>query len=67
MVLPLARGTPKVWNTCPVFFQAALLEGYVWAHPTTIKARRQAVVQGALLIAPLAVLPIPAEAPGHAG
>ena len=32
-----------------------------------IKARRQAVVQGALLIAPLAVLPISAEATGHAG
>ena len=60
MVLPLVGGTPAVWNTCLVFFQATLLAGYLWAHLTTerIKARRQAAVQGALLIAPLAVLPI---------
>ena len=28
MVLPLLGGTPAVWSTCMVFFQAALLLGY---------------------------------------
>ncbi len=27
MILPLLGGTPAVWNTCMVFFQAALLAG----------------------------------------
>ncbi len=32
MVLPLLGGTPAVWNTAMVFFQAALLGGYLYAH-----------------------------------
>ena len=40
MVLPLLGGTPAVWNTCMVFFQAALLAGYAYAHATTRPARR---------------------------
>ncbi len=32
MVLPLLGGTPAVWNTAMVFFQAALLGGYFYAH-----------------------------------
>jgi hypothetical protein len=31
-LLPLAGGTPAVWNTCLVFFQAGLLLGYLYAH-----------------------------------
>src|SRR3954466_3761430 len=31
-LLPLAGGTPAVWSTCLVFFQAALLLGYLYAH-----------------------------------
>ena len=27
MILPLLGGTPAVWNTCMVFFQAVLLAG----------------------------------------
>ena len=43
MVLPLLGGTPSVWNTCMVFYQAVLLAGYVYAHVTTnwLGARRQ--------------------------
>ena len=43
MVLPRLGGTPAVWNTCMVFFQAALLAGYAYAHATTtwLSARRQ--------------------------
>jgi len=32
LVLPFLGGTPSVWNTCLVFFQAALLVGYGYAH-----------------------------------
>lgn len=32
LVLPLLGGSPSVWNTSMVFFQAALLVGYLYAH-----------------------------------
>ena len=31
MLLPLLGGTPTVWNTCMVFFQATLLAGYAYS------------------------------------
>ena len=60
MVLPRLGGTPAVWNTCLVFFQAVLLVGYAYAHITTswLGVRRQAVVHAAVLLLPLLVLPI---------
>ena len=50
MILPKLGGTPAVWNTCMVFFQAALLAGYSYAHATTawLGVRRQALLQGRL-------------------
>lgn len=35
LLLPLAGGSPQVWNTCMVFFQGALLAGYLYAHVIT--------------------------------
>src|SRR5258707_4522530 len=35
IITPLLGGTPAVWNTCMVFFQAVLLAGYAYAHATT--------------------------------
>jgi hypothetical protein len=32
MLLPILGGAPAVWNTCLVFFQAALLIGYAYAY-----------------------------------
>lgn len=32
LVLPMLGGSPSVWNTSMVFFQAALLAGYGYAH-----------------------------------
>jgi spermidine synthase len=32
MILPLLGGSPAVWNTAMVFFQSALLTGYLLAH-----------------------------------
>ncbi|MFB3854082.1 MAG: fused MFS/spermidine synthase [Vicinamibacterales bacterium] len=60
MLLPLAGGTPAVWNTCMLFFQAALLSGYAWAHGSAhwLGLRRQMRVQLGLLAAPLALLPL---------
>jgi hypothetical protein len=60
MILPLLGGTPAVWNTCMVFFQAVLLIGYLYAHATTrwLGVRRQARLHLALLLVPLLALPI---------
>src|SRR5262249_13253098 len=60
MVLPLLGGSPAVWNTTVVFYQAMPLGGYIYAHITTrrLGVRRQAVLHIALLLVPLLVLPI---------
>ena len=59
MILPLLGGSPSVWNTCMVFFQAMLLAGYAYAHTTTVwlGVRRQVVLHLGLLSLPLLVLP----------
>jgi hypothetical protein len=60
MVLPLLGGAPAVWNTCMVFYQAALLAGYAYAHYTTacLGVRRQALLHLGVLLLPLLCLPI---------
>ncbi len=60
LVLPLLGGSPAVWNTALVFFQATLLAGYAYAHASTawLGARRQAALHLVVLLLPLAVLPI---------
>lgn len=60
MVLPRLGGTPAVWNTCMVFYQAMLLAGYLYAHLATrwLGVRRQAIVHLVLLCLPWLVLPI---------
>ena len=56
LVLPYLGGTPAVWNTCMVFFQAVLLAGYSYAHyvPRWFRPRTQLLVHAALLFAALA-------------
>jgi hypothetical protein len=58
--LPLLGGSPSVWNTCVVFFQAALLLGYLYAHLTTryLRPRAQAVLHTVFLIGAAVTLPI---------
>jgi len=59
MVLPLLGGTPMVWTTCMVFFQALLLAGYAYAHwSLRFGLRRQAMVYMALIAISLPLLPI---------
>ena len=60
MVLPLLGGTPAVWNTCMVFFQAMLLAGYLYAHASTrwLRFQHQAILHIFLLGVSLLALPI---------
>jgi hypothetical protein len=60
MILPSLGGTPAVWNTCLVFFQATLLAGYAYAHMSVrwLGARRQAWLHVAVVLLPFAVLPL---------
>jgi predicted O-methyltransferase YrrM len=60
MVLPLLGGTPAVWNTCMLFFQAALLGGYLYAHATArwLGVRSQAALHLALLAVAAVALPV---------
>lgn len=60
MVLPLLGGSPAVWNTCLLFFQALLLAGYLYAHLSSrwLTTRTQAVVHLALLVTAIFLLPI---------
>src|SRR6476620_5472721 len=58
-LLPWFGGSPSVWSTCLLFFQAALLAGYVYAHLTRrLGPGRQARVHLVLLAIALATLPI---------
>lgn len=60
MLLPRLGGSAAVWNTAMVFFQAALLAGYGFAHLTLHRLGpfRQSVLQIIGLAVPLVVLPI---------
>lgn len=59
-ILPRVGGAPQVWNTAMMFFQAALLAGYLYAHLLTRHApiRIQVATHLALLLVCLAWLPI---------
>src|SRR5271156_1895598 len=60
MLLPVLGGSAAVWNTCLVFFQVALLLGYLYAHGSTRKLtyRFVAFVHPALLLAAASMLPV---------
>ena len=65
LVLPVLGGTPAVWNTCMVCFQALLLAGYSYAHVSTLRlgVRRQATLHLGLLVVGLVTLPV--RLPAH--
>ena len=60
LVLAILGGSPSVWNTATMFFQLALLVGYVYAHFTRnrLSPKKQVVVHGIVALLPLRVLPI---------
>lgn len=64
MLLPFLGGAPAVWNTCLVFYQCALLVGYVYAHGVSRRTPRQQVVfQIVLLVLGAIALPIAVRGP----
>lgn len=59
-ILPWFGGGPAVWTVCMLFFQAALLAGYAYAHVSVrvFKPRTQVGIHLALLAAALWQLPV---------
>ena len=59
-ILPWFGGSAAVWTTCLVFFQCALLAGYLYSDLTTRKlgAKRQAMLHLILTLIAIALLPI---------
>jgi hypothetical protein len=57
-LLPWFGGAPSVWTTCLLFFQAALLAGYAWAHGLAdrLSPRRQRDLHLTLVAAALTLL-----------
>src|SRR5437899_2913172 len=55
MILPKFGGTPAVWGTCMLFFQLALLAGYLYSHlvSTYLGIRRQIYVHFVIVALPL--------------
>jgi len=62
LLLPLLGGGASVWNTALVFFQVALLGGYLYAHASVRwgRSRFVALLHPALLVAAALFLPITA-------
>lgn len=60
LVLPLLGGSPAVWTTCMLFFQGALLLGYLYAHvgPLWMGVRLHSIVHLALLTLCCLLLPL---------
>jgi hypothetical protein len=69
MLLPLLGGTPAVWNTCMLFFQALLLAGYAYALALTrwLSGLAQGVVHLALLALAALALPVALNAAAAGG
>ncbi|MEZ4461746.1 MAG: hypothetical protein R3E66_18895 [bacterium] len=60
VLLPVMGGTPAVWNTCMLFFQAALLLGYGYTHVTSkwLDVKKQGVLHLLLMGAAFAFIPV---------
>jgi len=60
IILPWFGGSAAVWNTCMLFFQAALLGGYTYAHLIygKLPSKRQSHIHIGLLAVSLLALPI---------
>ena len=67
LLLPLMGGSPAVWNTAMVFFQSALLAGYLYAHLLQKISSLKAQVIAHLVILALAALFLPLQVSGLLG
>ncbi|QJE98607.1 fused MFS/spermidine synthase [Luteolibacter luteus] len=63
MVLPLLGGSPAVWNTAMVFYQAVLLAGYGYAHWLGSKFRGATQFKIHSVVLLLAALALPLAIP----
>jgi hypothetical protein len=62
IVLPRLGGSPAVWSTCLLFFQAVLLLGYAYAHALTrLLSRPMQILVHVGLVLPLAALTLPVD------
>jgi hypothetical protein len=58
MLLPRLGGAPAAWTACVLFFQAAVLAGYAYAHWIgRLAPGTQLAVHAGLLVLPLGMLP----------
>jgi hypothetical protein len=59
-ILPWFGGSAAVWSTCLVFYQTALLGGYLYARLLTsyVRLKRQTAIHVVLLIASVWLLPV---------
>src|SRR5690242_11432653 len=59
-ILPWFGGTAAVWTTCLVFFQVALLGGYLYAYGSVrfLTRRVQRILHTVLLVCALLFLPV---------
>src|ERR1035437_1152044 len=60
IILPWFGGSAAVWTTCLLFFQMALLLGYLYSHAVIryLKPRAQMLLHAGLLLASVTVLPV---------
>src|ERR1039457_3635047 len=60
IILPWFGGSAAVWTTCMLFFQLALLAGYLYSHAVVryLKPRTQMLTHGCLLLVSALALPI---------
>lgn len=59
-ILPIFGGAPAVWTACLLFFQLALLAGYIYSHAlaANFPLRRQSTIQIIFLAATVAALAV---------
>lgn len=59
-ILPWYGGSPAVWTACMMFFQVALLFGYLYAHllANYVPVKRQPILHVSCLSLSLLLLPI---------
>jgi SAM-dependent methyltransferase len=69
LILPRFGGSAAVWATCLVFFQSALLLGYLFADVITrqLAASRQSALHICLLLLSLCFLPVAPHGMFHSG
>ncbi len=66
ILLPCLGGVPAVWTTCMLFFQTALLAGYVYAEKSIrlLGCQRQSVIHLMLMVTGFLLLPVDIDTSG---